>query len=92
MYLSFSFNFPIGYAFLVTLGLVALLSPEIIFNYIVNSDSGWIIIGWVGGFILGIGLFNFVAIIIKQYLGHWLSIICFGIGSILMVLSYLLCL
>jgi len=46
-------------------------------------------LGWVGGFVFGIGLFNLVAIIIKQYLGHLVSIISFIIGSILILISLL---
>ena len=44
-------------------------------------------LGWVGGFVIGIGLFNYVAIIIKQYLGHLVSILSFIIGSILIWIS-----
>lgn len=87
----FKAKHPIGYFFLVVLGLVVLLLPPIIFSILVGTDSGWITIGWVGGFIFGIGLFNFVAIIIKQYLGHLVSILSFIIGSILMLISWLLC-
>ena len=44
-------------------------------------------VGWLGAFLIGIGLFNFVAIILKQYLGHLLSILCFLIGGGLVALS-----
>ena len=40
-----------------------------------------------GGFIVGIGLFNFVAIILHQYLGHLVSILSFLIGGVLMAVS-----
>ncbi|MBQ3356901.1 MAG: hypothetical protein IJG45_07320 [Oscillospiraceae bacterium] len=43
--------------------------------------------GWIGGFIVGIGLFNFVAIIIDQYLGHWVSVLSFPIGGIMIAIS-----
>ena len=40
---------------------------------------------------LFIGLFNFVAKILNQYLGHWVSILCFFTGGIMMLLSFILC-
>ena len=82
---------PIGYGFLVILGIAALLLPAIVFCILVGTESGWVMLGFAGGFIFGIGLFNFVAIIIKQYLGHWVSIISFLVGGIMMLVSYLLC-
>ena len=82
---------PTGYIFLVLLGVAALLLPAILFTVLVGTESRWVILGAVGGFIFGIGLFNFVAIIIKQYLGHLVSIISFLIGGFFMLLSWLLC-
>lgn len=88
---EFKAKHPIGYGFLVALGLAALLLPAIVFSVLVGTESGWTILGFAGGFVFGIGLFNFVAIIIKQYLGHWVSIIAFLVGGIMMLLSWLLC-
>lgn len=90
---DFQKQHPTGYFFLVMLGIVALLAPAGVFCILVqmHSDSWWIILGFLGGFIFGIGLFNFVAIIIKQYLGHLVSIISFVIGGILMLISWFLC-
>lgn len=87
---EFKKKHPIGYGFLVALGIVALLLPVILYLFFVipyDINSPWIMLGWLGGFIIGIGLFNFVAIIIKQYLGHWVSITSFILGSILIWLS-----
>ena len=81
---------PIGYGFLVFLGILALLLPVVlylIFVFSYNVNSPWIMLGWVGSFVIGIGLFNFVAIIIKQYLGHAVSILSFIIGGILILIS-----
>ena len=76
----------------VMLGMVALLLPACLFCVLVDgTKSGWIVLGFVGGFVFGIGLFNFVAIIIKQYLGHLVSIVCFLVGSVMMLISWLLC-
>ena len=72
------------------LGIAALLLPVILYMVFVipiADNSPWLMLGWVGGFVIGIGFFNFVAIIIKQYLGHWVSIISFIIGSILIWIS-----
>ena len=46
-------------------------------------------LGAFGAFLFGIGLFNYVAIIIRQFLGHLLSIVCFAIGAVLIGLSLL---
>ncbi len=75
----------------MTLGILALLSPVVIYciyAFSINPDgNGWLVLGWVGAFIVGIGLFNFVAIIIKQYLGHMVSILSFLIGGIMVAIS-----
>ena len=87
---AFKAQHPIGYGFLVTLGIVALLLPVVLYLVFVipyDINSPWILVGWIGGFIIGIGLFNFVAIIIKQYLGHLVSVLSFAIGGILIWLS-----
>ena len=88
---EFKSKHPIGYVFLVILGITVLLLPAILFSVLVETDSGWLILGFAGGFIFGRGLFNFVAIIIKQYLGHWVSIISFLVGGGLMLISWFLC-
>ena len=88
---EFKAKHPIGYGFLVMLGIVALLLPAIVFCVLVGTESGWVMLGVAGGFVFGIGLFNFVAIIIKQYLGHWVSIISFLVGGIMMLISWFLC-
>ena len=87
---EFKEKHPIGYFFLVMLGIAALLLPVVIYLIFVISydiNSPWIMLGLVGGFVIGIGLFNYVAIIIKQYLGHLVSILSFIIGSILIWIS-----
>ena len=87
---EFKEKHPIGYFFLVLLGITALLLPVLIYLIFVlpyDINSPWIMLGWVGGFVIGIGLFNFVAIVIKQYLGHIVSILSFIIGGILIWIS-----
>ena len=88
--IEFKEKHPVGYWFLVSLGIFALMLPVLIYLIFVSplvNNSPWVLLGWLGGFIIGIGLFNFVAIIIKQYLGHWVSIISFLVGGLLIVIS-----
>ena len=88
---DFKKRHPTGYGFSVALGIFALLAPFVIYNiyaFSINPDgNGWMILGWVGAFIVGVGLFNFVAIILKQYLGHLVSILSFLIGGIMVAFS-----
>jgi len=82
---------PVGYGFLVALGIAALLLPCIAYSFFAfsrNPDgNAWLIPGWTGAFCIGIGLFNFVAILIRQYLGHLVSVASFLIGGILVAVS-----
>lgn len=90
---EFKAKHPIGYFFLVMLGIAALVSPVFVYMIFVipiANNSAWMILGWIGSFIIGIGLFNYVAIIIKQYLGHLVSILSFLIGGIMVAVSLLL--
>jgi len=87
---EFKEKHPIGYGFLVLLGIVALMLPVILYLFFLipyDINSAWMMLGWVGAFIVGIGFFNFVAIIIKQYLGHLVSILSFVIGGVLIWIS-----
>ena len=93
---EFKAKHPIGYAFLVILGIFALLLPTLIFGVLLGIGKGWILegangfwslLGFAGGLVFGIGLFNFVAIIINQYLGHWVSIVSFLVGGFMMFAS-----
>ncbi len=93
---NFRMEHPIGYGFLVVLGLVVLFLPAILFGVLAGAvggkdpNSGWMFLGVAGGFVFGIGLFNFVAIIIKQYLGHLVSLLSFLIGGGMMLLGWFL--
>ncbi len=90
---DFKHRHPIGYFFLVMLAIAALLLPVVLYMvYTISKgyNSGWMMFGWFGAFLFGIGLFNFVAIIIKQYLGHLVSILSFVIGGIMVAVSLLM--
>jgi len=80
---------PIGYIFLELLGIVALVLPMglyITFMPPVQNDL-WVLLGCIGSIIIGIGFFNFVAIIIDQYLGHLVSILSFVVGGLFVWIS-----
>ena len=88
---EFQRRHPVGYVFAVLLGIFALLLPMIMYAFLVLPLAAPIsfggILGLAGGFVFGIGLFNFVAIILHQYLGHLVSILCFLIGGAMMAVS-----
>ena len=77
---------PIGYWFAVALGITALTAPMLIYAMYTKSPTVGIA-GIAGTFIVGIGLFNFVAIILNQYLGHIVSIISFFLGALLIAID-----
>lgn len=88
---DFQRRHPVGYVFAVLLGIFALLLPMTVYVLVVrppHTPPGFgVFLGMAGGFIVGIGLFNFVAIILHQYLGHLVSILSFLIGGALMAVS-----
>lgn len=82
---------PVGYVFLVILGLFAFLLPLLtLMVVILNTNapaSAWMVLAFIGCLVMGVGLFNLVAIIIKQYLGHLLTIICLLGGGALIAIA-----
>lgn len=89
---AFRQKHPVGYVFLVILGLIAFIAPMIIYGvYVIsrfgNESNGWFLLGLLGSMSIGICLFNFVAMIIKQYLGHLVSIVSFLFGMALVLIS-----
>ena len=88
---DFKRKHPVGYGFLIALGITALLFPCLFYilytGIALSAVSAWLLLGCVGAFIIGIGLFNFVAVILKQYLGHWVSILCILFGGIMVAIS-----
>ena len=95
---AFKKKHPIGYPFLVILGIFAFMLPMIgvlVFTLVVDESrivsGAWIVFMLAGAIIMGIGLFNIVAAIIHQYLGHKLTIICIFGGLALIGISVFLC-
>ena len=90
---AFKRKHPVGYVFLVILGLIAFITPMIVYgvyvivNYGNDEASMWFMLGLFGSMSIGICFFNFVAIIIKQYLGHLVSIVSFLLGMALILIS-----
>ena len=87
---------PVGYKWLCGIGITALMLPQIIYLayclFINPAPNEWtLMLGYVGTFIVGIGLFNIVAAWIHQYLGHLLTAVCLLGGTALTLFSmYLL--
>ena len=52
--------------------------------------SGWMWLGVAGGFVTGVGLFNFIGAWLHQYLGHVFTLLCVGGGTLMMAVSLLL--
>lgn len=91
---GFKRSHPIAYKFLCFLGAVSLVLPGFALTFISQfvfdknmDDSGWVLLGFLGSFVFGIGLFNIVAAFLNQYLGHKLTIFCLAIGLIIMALA-----
>lgn len=92
---AFKAEHPIIYKVLVACAITVLMLPIIIYMVFVVGiypapDSGWIALGWVGSFIIGIGFFNIVAAWIGQYLGHLVTGLCIGAGALLVGVSIFL--
>lgn len=93
---SFQSKHPVAYVLLLTLGLIVFCLPWMGFavgvRYLLPEawGSGWMWLGVAGGFIAGVGLFNFVGAWLHQYLGHVFTLLCVGGGTLMMAISLLL--
>ena len=84
---------PVGYVLLVLLGMIAWFLPigvYVFYAITAYTPNHWILLGFAGAFLIGFALFNFVAIIIRQYLGHLVSLVGFLLGGALVAISYYL--
>lgn len=86
---QFKEKHPVGYVFLVIFGIAVFMTPMLLFGWVTweEEENGWLLLGLVGSMIFGVGLFNFVAILINQYLGHLVSLLSFLIGGVLIWVS-----
>jgi len=92
---DFKATHPVAYGWLRGFGVIVLLLPMIVYlvfgllnPYVFNS--GFVMLGYAGSIMVGIGLFNIMAAFVHQYLGHKMTIICLGGGGFLILLTYLI--
>lgn len=84
---EFKRKHPVGYFFTALLGIAALIAPMALYGLLTGSGV-MSVFGLTGTFIIGFGLFNLVAMILGQYLGHLVSVACFLTGGGLVVLDW----
>jgi hypothetical protein len=83
---------PYYHKVIVFFDILALFLPQILYLAAVvlispASLGGVILIGYLGSFIMGVGLFNIVSAWLHQYLGHFLTAMCLGIGAAMVLCS-----
>jgi len=81
-----------GYQFI---GGTALLLPMLVLIAITQfvipaPNSPWLMLGCLGSFVLGVGLFNIVAAWLHQYLGHAVTVSCLLTGAAMVAVSCLI--
>lgn len=86
---------PYYYKVIVCVGIFALFLSQVLYLAAVVWMSpislGWVVpIGYLGSFIMGIGLFNIVSAWLHQYLGHFLTAVCLIGGAALAVCSLII--
>ena len=82
---EFQKKHPFGYFLTVTLGITVLLLPAVVYH--IGTGRITPDVGSLGAFLVGMGLFNLVSIIIRQYLGHLVSLAAFALGGYLIALG-----
>lgn len=94
--LEFRMEHPRIYTILAIFGALLLFLPCFAFlfaavKYIPGaSKTPLLLLGCAGGFVTGVGLFNILAAWLRQYLGHWVTIVCLILGGGVMAASWLL--
>ena len=92
------------YTLHIVFSIVILLIPLFIFIFLIPTSAfeattklgellsflGFVL-GLIGSFAIGIGFVNVFAAIIKQYLGHFVTLIALTIGMVLDMLGLFLC-
>lgn len=87
---DFKAEHPRLYPLLVILGCVAFIAPLLVYCLWIGEANLWALLGIAGAFIMGIGMFNIVAAILHQYLGHVVTVGCFLLGGVMIGVSLLL--
>lgn len=86
---------PTAYKWLRFFGVMAICLPMIVYIVICCFtphvwDNGFVLIGYAGSIMIGVGLFNVLSAFVHQYMGHKMTIICLGGGSFLVLLAWIL--
>ncbi|HWP21280.1 MAG TPA: hypothetical protein VN417_00960 [Candidatus Cryosericum sp.] len=86
---------PKAYPLLAFIGGTALLLPMLSFIAITQfiwlaPNSPWLMLGCLGSFVFGIGLFNIVAAWLHQYLGHAVTAVCLSLGALMVAAGCLI--
>ncbi len=84
---------PVLYPLVVLLGLAAFLLPCVLYGLVIEGlqlAGGVTLLGYIGGLIAGVGCFNLVAALLRQYLGHLVTLCAWGAGVLLMLLGLVL--
>ena len=84
---EFKKKHPMGYGFLVALGMFVLVLPLMVLAVLdglfPTHNEGFVVPAGLGALLIGIGLFNLVAKIIGQYLGDWVTLGFLGLGGVI---------
>jgi len=91
----FKLEHPKAYPLLTFIGGTALLLPMLSFIAMTQfvflaPNSPWLMLGCLGTFVFGIGLFNIVAAWLHQYLGHAVTVSCLLTGAAMVAVSCLI--
>ena len=93
--IRFQLEHPKAYPLLQFIGGAALLLPMLSFIVVTQfiwlaPNSPWLMLGCLGSFVFGIGLFNIVAAWLRQYLGHTVTAVCLTLGALMTAASCLI--
>lgn len=93
--IRFQLEHPKAYPLLEFIGGTALLLPMLVLIAITQfvipaPNSPWLMLGCLGSFVLGVGLFNIVAAWLHQYLGHAVTVSCLLTGAAMVAVSCLI--
>lgn len=93
--IRFQLEHPKAYPLLEFIGGTALLLPMLVLiavtQFVIPApNSPWLMLGCLGSFVFGVGLFNIVAAWLHQYLGHAVTVSCLLTGASMVAVSCLI--
>ena len=85
---------PREYRIITTCAAISMLLPPFLDLVIAGGvfhapNSPWLMLGFAGAFVFGIGLYNIAAAWMEQYLGHLLTMLSFTVGAAMVAASLL---